>query len=150
MEFKPERPLHTLGNPRSEPTCTQGGAVCAGAFPCPVEQSPHPTGLDRPSCEVAGTRCLPGGPTEILGAQYRIVQGPNVMAILYSTTSGRNGQVQERLWKCRKEGPLLQAQQGIEGLGERRRENRRRAGTRSVVKKRVRPTFIHHLFRSRR
>ena len=29
------------------------------------------------------TRCLPGGPIEILGGQYRIIQSPNVVGILY-------------------------------------------------------------------
>jgi hypothetical protein len=36
--------------------------------------------LDR---DTPATQCLPGGPTEILGTQYRIVQAPNVVAILY-------------------------------------------------------------------
>jgi hypothetical protein len=36
--------------------------------------------LDR---DTPATQCLPGGPTEILGSQYRIIQAPNVVAILY-------------------------------------------------------------------
>lgn len=36
--------------------------------------------LDR---DTPATHCLPGGPTEILGAQYRIIQSPNVIGILY-------------------------------------------------------------------
>ncbi len=42
--------------------------------------------LDR---DTPATHCLPGGPTEILGAQYRIIQGPNVMAILYGSGAYR-------------------------------------------------------------
>lgn len=34
--------------------------------------------------DTPATRCLPGGPTEILGDQYRIIQAPNVMGILYA------------------------------------------------------------------
>jgi hypothetical protein len=33
--------------------------------------------------DTPATRCLPGGPTAILGAQYRIIQSPNVTGILY-------------------------------------------------------------------
>jgi hypothetical protein len=36
--------------------------------------------LDR---DTPATRCLPGGPGEILGAQYRLMQQPNEIAILY-------------------------------------------------------------------
>jgi hypothetical protein len=42
--------------------------------------------LDR---DTPATRCLPGGPAEILGAQYRIIQGPNVVAILYGSGAYR-------------------------------------------------------------
>lgn len=42
--------------------------------------------LDR---DTPATRCLPGGPTEILGGQYRIIQGPNVMGILYGSGAYR-------------------------------------------------------------
>jgi len=42
--------------------------------------------LDRDN---PAAHCLPGGPTEILGAQYRIIQGPNVMAILYGSGAYR-------------------------------------------------------------
>jgi hypothetical protein len=35
------------------------------------------------------TRCLPGGPAEILGGQYRIIQGPNVIGILYGSGAYR-------------------------------------------------------------
>jgi hypothetical protein len=43
-------------------------------------------GLDR---DTPATLCLPGGPTEILGGQYRIIQAPNVMAILYGSGAYR-------------------------------------------------------------
>lgn len=39
--------------------------------------------------DTPATRCLPGGPTEILGAQYRILQAPNVIAILYGNGAYR-------------------------------------------------------------
>jgi hypothetical protein len=42
--------------------------------------------LDR---DTPATHCLPGGPTEILGAQYRIIQAPNVIGILYASGSYR-------------------------------------------------------------
>ncbi|PWT99107.1 MAG: hypothetical protein C5B51_27820 [Terriglobia bacterium] len=42
--------------------------------------------LDR---DTPATHCLPGGPTEILGAQYRIIQGPNVTGILYASGAYR-------------------------------------------------------------
>jgi hypothetical protein len=42
--------------------------------------------LDR---DTPATRCLPGGPAEILGAQYRIMQSPNVIAILYGSGAYR-------------------------------------------------------------
>ena len=38
--------------------------------------------LDR---DTPATRCLPGGPAEILGGEYRIVQGTNLIAILYGS-----------------------------------------------------------------
>jgi hypothetical protein len=39
--------------------------------------------------DTPATRCLPGGPTEILSGQYRIIQGPNVAAILYGSGAYR-------------------------------------------------------------
>jgi hypothetical protein len=42
--------------------------------------------LDR---DTPATRCLPGGPVEILGAQYRIIQAPNVVGILYGSGAYR-------------------------------------------------------------
>jgi hypothetical protein len=42
--------------------------------------------LDR---DTPAARCLPGGPSEILGGQYRIIQAPAVIGILYSTGSYR-------------------------------------------------------------
>lgn len=39
--------------------------------------------------DTPATRCLPGGPTEILGDQYRIIQAPNVMGILYASGAYR-------------------------------------------------------------
>ena len=39
--------------------------------------------LDALDRDTPATHCLPGGPTEILGAQYRIIQSPNVIGILY-------------------------------------------------------------------
>ena len=42
--------------------------------------------LDR---DTPATHCLPGGPTEILGGQYRIIQAPNVIGILYGSGAYR-------------------------------------------------------------
>jgi hypothetical protein len=42
--------------------------------------------LDR---DTPATHCLPGGPTEILGSQYRIIQSPNVLGILYASGAYR-------------------------------------------------------------
>jgi hypothetical protein len=42
--------------------------------------------LDR---DTPAAKCLPGGPAEILGAQYRIMQAPNVVAILYGSGAYR-------------------------------------------------------------
>jgi len=42
--------------------------------------------LDR---DTPGTRCLPGGPMEILSAQYRIIQSPNVIGVLYGSGAYR-------------------------------------------------------------
>jgi hypothetical protein len=42
--------------------------------------------LDR---DTPATHCLPGGPTEILGAEYRIIQSPNVLGILYASGAYR-------------------------------------------------------------
>lgn len=40
--------------------------------------------LDSLDKDTPLTRCLPGGPTEILGGQYRIIQSSNVTGILYA------------------------------------------------------------------
>ena len=45
--------------------------------------------LDALDRDTPGTHCLPGGPTEILGDQYRIIQSPNVIGILYGTGAYR-------------------------------------------------------------
>ena len=45
--------------------------------------------LDALDRDTPATHCLPGGPTEILGGQYRIIQGPNVTGILYATGAYR-------------------------------------------------------------
>lgn len=42
--------------------------------------------LDR---ETPATHCLPGGPTAILAGQYRIIQAPNVIGILYESGAYR-------------------------------------------------------------
>jgi len=42
--------------------------------------------LDR---DTPATQCLPGGPVEILGGRYRIIQAPNVTAILYGSGAYR-------------------------------------------------------------
>ena len=39
--------------------------------------------LDALDRDTPGTHCLPGGPAQILGDQYRIIQSPNVIGILY-------------------------------------------------------------------
>lgn len=44
----------------------------------------HKRRLDALDRDTPGTHCLPGGPTEILGSQYRIIQSPNVIGILYA------------------------------------------------------------------
>ncbi len=45
--------------------------------------------LDALDRDTPATRCLPGGPTEILGARYRIIQSPNVVGILYGSGAYR-------------------------------------------------------------
>ena len=45
--------------------------------------------LEAQDRELPAAHCLPGGPTEILGGQYRIIQGPNVTAILYGSGAYR-------------------------------------------------------------
>ncbi|HEY7390775.1 MAG TPA: hypothetical protein VH640_19825 [Bryobacteraceae bacterium] len=42
--------------------------------------------LDR---DTPATHCLPGGPTEILGSEYRMIQESNVLGILYSSGAYR-------------------------------------------------------------
>ena len=39
------------------------------------------------------TNCLPGGPSDMLGSSYRIVQSPTVIALLYESQTGRYRQV---------------------------------------------------------
>jgi hypothetical protein len=39
--------------------------------------------------DTPATHCLPGGPTTILGARYRIIQAPNVIGILYDSGAYR-------------------------------------------------------------
>ena len=39
------------------------------------------------------TNCLPGGPSDMLGGSYRIVQSPNVIALLYENQTGRYRQI---------------------------------------------------------
>jgi hypothetical protein len=39
------------------------------------------------------TNCLPTGPSEMLGAMYRIIQSPNVVALLYESGTGRYRQI---------------------------------------------------------
>jgi len=39
------------------------------------------------------THCLPGGPSEILNAMYRIIQSPNIVALLYEGGTGRYRQI---------------------------------------------------------
>lgn len=48
----------------------------------------HKKRLDSLDRDTPATHCLPGGPTEILG-QYRIIQSPNVIGILYASGSYR-------------------------------------------------------------
>ncbi|HJT86763.1 MAG TPA: hypothetical protein VJ732_02880 [Bryobacteraceae bacterium] len=45
--------------------------------------------LDALDRDTPATHCLPGGPSEILGAQYRILQSPNVVGILYGSGAYR-------------------------------------------------------------
>ncbi|HLK49789.1 MAG TPA: hypothetical protein VKT49_16720 [Bryobacteraceae bacterium] len=49
----------------------------------------HKRRLDSLDRDTPGTHCLPGGPTQILGDQYRIIQSPNVIGILYGTGAYR-------------------------------------------------------------
>ena len=39
------------------------------------------------------TNCLPGGPSETLQAMYRIIQAPNVVALLFESLTGRYRQI---------------------------------------------------------
>jgi hypothetical protein len=39
------------------------------------------------------TNCLPGGPSDMLNAMYRIIQSPTVVALLYETGTGRYRQI---------------------------------------------------------
>src|SRR5262245_19764108 len=39
------------------------------------------------------TNCLPGGPSDMLGGSYRIVQSPGVIALLYENPTGRYRQI---------------------------------------------------------
>jgi hypothetical protein len=39
------------------------------------------------------TNCLPGGPSEMLNAMYRIIQSPAVVALLYESGTGRSRQI---------------------------------------------------------
>jgi hypothetical protein len=39
------------------------------------------------------TNCLPGGPSEMVSAMYRIIQSPTVVALLYETGTGRYRQI---------------------------------------------------------
>src|SRR2546425_3693841 len=39
------------------------------------------------------TNCLPGGPSEMLNAMYRIMQSPTVVAVLYESGTGRYRQI---------------------------------------------------------
>src|SRR5437867_1392330 len=39
------------------------------------------------------TNCLPGGPSEMLNATYRIIQSPTVVAVLYESGTGRYRQI---------------------------------------------------------
>jgi hypothetical protein len=71
-----------------------------------VIQDPKDRGIFRPAAEaiflknVADfhrqdpfTNCLPGGPSEILNSMYRIIQSPNVVALLFETGTGRYRQI---------------------------------------------------------
>lgn len=49
----------------------------------------HKQRLDSLDRDTPVTHCLPGGPTEILGTQFRIIQSPNVIGILYGSGSYR-------------------------------------------------------------
>ena len=39
------------------------------------------------------THCLPGGPSEVLNGLYRIIQSPNIVALLYEGGGGRHRQI---------------------------------------------------------
>lgn len=49
----------------------------------------HKRRLDALDRDTPGTHCLPGGPTQILGDQFRIIQSPNVIGILYGSGAYR-------------------------------------------------------------
>src|SRR5215469_6621599 len=55
----------------------------------PWAQEVYKRRLDALDKDTPGTLCLPGGPAEILGAQYRIIQAPNVIGILYGSGAYR-------------------------------------------------------------
>lgn len=39
------------------------------------------------------TNCLPGGPSEMLNGTYRVIQSPNILAVLYDSGTGRYRQI---------------------------------------------------------
>jgi hypothetical protein len=51
----------------------------------PWAREVHKKRLDSLDRDTPITHCLPQGPTEILGGQYRIIQSPNVIGILYES-----------------------------------------------------------------
>jgi hypothetical protein len=55
----------------------------------PWAQEVYQRRLDALDKDTPGTLCLPGGPVEILGNQYRIIQSPNVIGILYGSGAYR-------------------------------------------------------------
>src|ERR1041384_3431757 len=69
-------------------------------------EDPHDETVFRPAAEAVFverirdfrrgdpvTNCLPGGPSDMLGGSYRIVQSPSVIALLYENTTGRYRQI---------------------------------------------------------
>ena len=71
-----------------------------------VTQDPKEEGIFRPAAEtifmkrVADfhrddpvTNCLPAGPSEVLNSMYRIIESPNVVALLFETGTGRYRQI---------------------------------------------------------
>ena len=55
----------------------------------PWAQEVYKRRLDALDKDTPATHCLPGGPVEILGSQYRIIQSPNVIGILYASGAYR-------------------------------------------------------------